>query len=90
MFAQEVCMGKDDFLRALPFASNQELNNKSLSFEWIKRSEDIDISGSENKLELLASARFKGFISCEIYRKKEHFLTVYHCLQESVGKSNNY
>ena len=89
-------MGKDEdvFFRALPFVSNQELKNKSLSFEWSKRIGDIDISGSENKLKLSRSDHFKGFISCDMYRKIEHhekhFLTVYHCLKESVGKSNNY
>ncbi len=73
------------FLLALPFASGKD---KSLSFEWSKRNEEVDISGSENKLTVSSSDRFKGFIRCDIYKNEEEpFFTVYHCLKNSVGKN---
>ena len=78
-------MGSDIFLLALPFASGKD--KKSLSFEWSKRNEEVDISGSENKLTVSSSDRFKGFISCDIYKNEEPFFTVYHCLKNSVGKN---
>ncbi len=84
---QEVSLGEDVFLRALPFASNQELRDKSLSFEWSKRIPEINCD--EHKLEFKASSNghFKGFISCEISKNQKHFFTVYHCLRKSIGKS---
>ncbi len=83
---QEVSLGDDVSLRALPFASKRELRDKSLSFEWSKRTPEID--GGEHKLELKASSssHFKGFISCEISKNQKPLFTVYHCLRNSVGK----
>ena len=74
------------FLLALPFASDQDLTDKNLSFRWSKRRPKI--SGSENELEFksLLTGHFKGFISCEIFMNQKPFFTVYHCLKESVGK----
>ena len=85
---QEVSLREDVTLKALPFASRRELRDKSLSFEWSKRSPEID--GDEHKLEFKASSHghFKGFISCEISKNQKHFFTVYHCLKESVGENN--
>ena len=87
MCIQEVSLGDDVSLRALPFASNQELRDKSLSFEWSKRIPEINCD--EHKLEFKASSNghFKGFISCEISKNQKHFFTVYHCLRKSIGKS---
>ncbi len=84
---QEVSLGEDVFLRALPFASNRDLRDKSLSFEWSKRIPEIN--GDEHKLEFRASSNshFKGFISCEISKDQKNFFTVYHCLRNSIGKS---
>ncbi|XP_064407523.1 uncharacterized protein LOC135352263 [Halichondria panicea] len=86
-FAKEVSLGDDVSLRALPFASNQELRDKSLSFEWSKRIPEINCD--EHKLEFKASSNghFKGFISCEISKKQKHFFTVYHCLRKSIGNA---
>ncbi len=86
MCVQEVRLGDDVTLLALPFASKRELRDKSLSFEWSKRKSNI--RGSENELELKASSssHFKGFISCEISKNQKPFFTVYHCLKETVGK----
>ncbi len=88
MCVQEVSLGDDVTLLALPFASDRELRDKSLSFEWSKRKPKI--RGSENELELKASSNshFKGFISCEISKNQKPFFTVYHCLKECVGKNN--
>ncbi|XP_064406837.1 uncharacterized protein LOC135351545 isoform X3 [Halichondria panicea] len=82
-FAKEVCLGKDVSLKALPFASKRELKDKNLTFEWSKRSPEID--EDEHKLEFKASSRdhFKGFISCEISKNQKPFFTVYHCLKEN-------
>ncbi len=81
---QEVSLGDDVTLLALPFAEDLE---PSLSFEWRKSS--LNIRGSENELEFKASSsrHFKGFISCEISKNQKPFFTVYHCLRSSVGKS---
>ncbi len=88
MCVQEVSLGDDVTLLALPFASKRELRDKSLSFEWSKRRPEI--SGDKYKLEFKVSSNshFKGFISCEISKNQKPFFTVYHCLKESVGKSN--
>ena len=85
---QEVSVGDDVILFALPFASDRELRGKSLSFEWSKRRPRI--RGTENELEFKASSNshFKGFISCKISKNQKHFFTVYHCLKESVGENN--
>ena len=85
---QEVCLGKDVSLKALPFASKRELKDKNLTFEWSKRSPEID--EDEHKLEFKASSRdhFKGFISCEISKNQKPFFTVYHCLKENDGENN--
>ena len=85
---QEVSLGKDVSLKALPFASKRELKDKNLTFEWSKRSPEID--EVEHKLEFKASSKghFKGFISCEISKNQKPFFTVYHCLKESVGENN--
>ena len=76
------------FLLALPFASDRELRDKSLSFEWSKRRPRI--RGTDIELEFKASSNihFKGFISCEISKNQKPFFTVYHCLKESVGENN--
>ncbi len=76
MCIQEVSLGDDVTLLALPFASDRELRHKSLSFEWSKRRPEI--SGSENELEFKASSNshFKGFISCEIYKNQKPFFTL--------------
>ena len=74
------------FLLALPFAEDLD---PSLSFKWRKRRPRI--GGTENELEFKASSKnghFKGFISCEISKNQKAFLTVYHCLKESVGENN--
>ena len=83
---QEVSLGDDVTLLALPFAEDLEDLDPSLSFKWRKRSPKI--RGSENELEFKASSdsHFKGFISCEISKNQKPFFTVYHCLKESVGK----
>ncbi|XP_064384149.1 uncharacterized protein LOC135333169 [Halichondria panicea] len=88
-FAEEVSLREDVTLKALPFASRRELRDKSLSFEWSKRSPEID--GDEHKLEFKASSHghFKGFISCEISKNQKHFFTVYHCLKESVENTSS-
>ncbi|XP_064384730.1 uncharacterized protein LOC135333658 [Halichondria panicea] len=88
-FAEEVSLGDDVFLLALPFASKRELRDKSLSFEWSKRRPGI--SGTENELEVKAPSNsyFKGFISCEISKNQKHFFTVYHCLKESVEDTSS-
>ncbi|XP_064385325.1 uncharacterized protein LOC135334177 isoform X4 [Halichondria panicea] len=88
-FAEEVSLGDDVFLLALPFASKRELRDKSLSFEWSKRRPRI--SGTENELEVKApsNSHFKGFISCEISKNQKHFFTVYHCLKESVEHTSS-
>ncbi len=83
---QEVSLGDDVTLLALPFAEDPEDLDPSLSFKWRKRSPKI--RGSKNELEFKASSNshFKGFISCEISKNQKPFFTVYHCLKESVGK----
>ena len=86
---QEVCLGKDVSLKALPFASKRELKDKNLTFEWSKKDPEID--EDEHKLEFKAASlkdHFKGFISCEISKNQKPFFTVYHCLKESVGENN--
>ena len=87
---QEVSMESDVFLLALPFASDQDVKEKNLSFEWSKRRPKL--RGTENELEFKATSRsyFNDFISCEISQNQKSFFTVYHCLKElkeSVGKS---
>ena len=81
---QEVSLGDDVTLLALPFADLEDLD-PSLTFKWKKRSPRL--SGRKNELEFKASSNghFKGFISCEIQKP---FFTVYHCLKESVGENN--
>ncbi|XP_064405548.1 uncharacterized protein LOC135350490 isoform X3 [Halichondria panicea] len=86
-FAEEVSLGDDVFLLALPFAEDLD---PSLSFKWRKRRPRI--GGTENELEFKASSKnghFKGFISCEISKNQKAFLTVYHCLKESVEDTSS-
>ncbi|XP_064382988.1 uncharacterized protein LOC135331680 [Halichondria panicea] len=63
--------------------------DKNLTFEWSKRSPEID--EVEHKLEFKASSNghFKGFISCEISKNQKPFFTVYHCLKESVEDASS-
>ena len=84
---QEVSLGDDVTLLALPFADLEDLD-PSLTFKWKKRSPRL--SGRKNELEVKASSNshFKGFISCEISKNQKPFFTVYHCLKESVGENN--
>ncbi|XP_064407413.1 uncharacterized protein LOC135352129 isoform X6 [Halichondria panicea] len=88
-FAEEVSKGDDVFLLALPFASDRELRDKNLSFEWSKRTPRV--RGTENELKFKASSNshFKGFISCEISKNQKPFFTVYHCLKESVEDTSS-
>ncbi|XP_064383874.1 uncharacterized protein LOC135332890 [Halichondria panicea] len=81
-FAEEVSMESDVFLLALPFASDQDVKEKNLSFEWSKRRPKL--RGTENELEFKATSRsyFNDFISCEISQNQKSFFTVYHCLKE--------
>ncbi len=76
------------FLLALPFASDRELRDKSLSFEWSKRRPRISGTGNELEFKASSNSHFKGFISCEISKNQKPFFTVYHCLKESVGENN--
>ena len=83
---QEVSLGDDVTLLALPFADLEDLD-PSLSFKWKRRSPRL--SGRENELEFKASSNghFKGIIRCEISKNQTPYFTVYHCLkQSSVGK----
>ncbi|XP_064399632.1 uncharacterized protein LOC135345989 isoform X2 [Halichondria panicea] len=89
-FAKEVSLGKDAFLKALPFATKRTLKDKNLTFEWSKKDPEID--EDEHKLEFKAASlkdHFKGFISCEISKNQKPFLTVYHCLKESVEDTSS-
>ncbi len=63
LHCQEVSEGDDVFLLTLSFASDRELRDKSLSFEWSKRRPRV--RGTENELEFKASSKdhFKGFTS---------------------------
>ncbi len=90
---QEVSVGDDVSLLALPFASDLEDLEPSLSFKWKKRI--LKISGTKNELKFKASSsdHFKGLISCKISmnqvcKNQKSFFTVYHCLKESVGESD--
>ncbi|XP_064403143.1 uncharacterized protein LOC135348759 isoform X2 [Halichondria panicea] len=87
-FAEEVSLGDDVTLLALPFADLEDLE-PSLSFKWKKRSPRL--SGRENELEVkaLSNSHFKGFISCEISKNQKPFFTVYHCLKESVEDTSS-
>ncbi len=75
-------------LLALPFIDLMEENPEpSLSFKWRKRNPRVN--WSENELKFKASnIHFKGFISCKISKNQKHFLTIYHCLKESVGEND--
>ncbi len=88
MCVQEVKLGNEISLLALPFASDLEDLEPSLSFKWKKRIPKI--SGTENELKFKASSseHFKELISCKISKNQKSFFTVYHCLKESVGESD--
>ncbi len=86
MFVQEVSLGSDDSLLALPFASVQDVKENNLSFEWSKKIPNISRRKNLkfNELKFKASSEvFKGFISCDVIKNKNHLFTVFHCLQES-------
>ena len=83
---QEVSLGDDVTLLALPFADPEDLE-PSLSFKWKKKSPKIVRSENELVFKASSNSHFKGFISCEISKNQKHFFTVYHCLKKSVGES---
>ncbi len=90
VYMQEVSMGSDVFLPALPFASDRDVKENNFSFEWSKRKPRICGSANELKFKASSSSHFKDFISCKISKNQKPFFTVYHCLKRSVGKGNNY
>ncbi len=84
---QEVSLGDDVTLLALPFADLEDLD-PSLTFKWRKRSPKIYGTGNELEFKASSNSHFKGFVSCEISKNQKHFFTVYHCLRNRGGKGN--
>ena len=75
---QEVTVGDDVILEALPFADP----DPTLSFKWVKPGRrTLKCTENELTVERVTRAQCKGFYTCEISKDKRSFFSVYYCLR---------
>ena len=79
---QEVTVGEDVTLEALPFADP----DPTLSFKWIKPGrKTLKCKENELPLEKVTQAHCRGFYTCEISKDKKPYFSVYYCLRATSG-----
>ena len=75
---QEVTVGEDAILEALPFADP----DPTLSFKWIKPGrKTLKCKENELTVEKVTQAHCKGFYTCEISKSGKPYFSVYYCLR---------